>query len=164
MYEGSLGPIRSRLLFRPMTKESEDILLSGDAHIDDSGEARLEPRVQHLGCFAGGMLALGARIMQSDEDLALARKLTDGCIWAYNSTKSRVMPEVFHFTECAIPCSWQEDRWLSGVAERLEDPKDNTRTTDERVKVKIADDRLTPGFTSIEDRRYILRYVLTSKP
>jgi len=157
MYEGSLGPIKNHLLFRPMTKQNDDILLTGDTHVEDSGKANMEPRVQHLGCFAGGMLALGAKIMQSDEDLALARKLTDGCIWAYNSTQSGVMPEIFHMTPCADPCLWQEDKWFSGVAERLEDSQDDTRSKDERVKSKIHDERLVSGYTSIEDKRYILR-------
>ena len=162
MYEGSLGPIKKHLLFQPMTKDHNDVLFSGDTHIDDSGEAHSENRVQHLGCFAGGMLALGARIMQDNEDLALARKLADGCIWAYNSTQSRVMPEVFHITPCGSPCSWQNEKWLAGVAERLEDDKEDTRSQEERIKSKIQDERLVPGYTSIEDRRYILRYELNA--
>jgi len=140
-----------------MTIQNDDILFSGDIHVEDSGKANLEPRVQHLGCFAGGMLALGAKLLQSDEDLALARKLTDGCIWAYNSTQSGVMPEIFHITPCADPCSWQEEKWVLSVAELLEDTQNDTRSRDERVKSKIGDERLVSGYTSIEDRRYILR-------
>ena len=157
MYEGSLQPIKSHILFRPMTKDNDDVLLSGDTHIEDFGNPTLEPRVQHLGCFAGGMLALGAKILQNDDDLALARKLTDGCIWAYNSTKSGVMPEVFHVIPCPDPCSWQEDKWFSGVAEKVENAQDDIRPQNERVKSKITDERLIQGYTSIEDRRYILR-------
>lgn len=157
MYEDSLGPMKKNLLFQPMTKDNADILFSGKFHAEDSGKGKLEPVVQHLGCFAGGMLALGARIMDNEEDLRLARKLTDGCIWAYNSTKSGVMPEVFHITSCTSTCTWSEADWHSAIANRLEDTSDDTRATAERVKSKILNDRLVQGYTTIEDRRYILR-------
>ena len=125
-----------------MTQDHNDVLFSGDIHIDGSGEAHSEFRVQHLGCFAGRMLALGARIMQNKDDLALAHKLTDGCIWAYNSTQSSLMPEVFHITPCGSPCSWQNEKWSAGVAERLEDDKEDTRSQQERVESGIQNQRL----------------------
>ena len=159
MYEATLDPVKDHLIFRPMTKGEDDILLSGHARVHDVGKIEAEPVVQHLGCFAGGMLALGARIMNNQGDLALARKLTDGCIWAYENTKAGVMPEVFHIPQCSDDaCQWEEAKWLSGVDERLEDKKeDDSRTQDERVQAAIRDERLSQGYTSIEDRRYILR-------
>ena len=142
-----------------MTKDNQDILFSGRFSVGDSGDGQLEFQVQHLGCFAGGMLALGARIMRNEDDLRLARKLTEGCIWAYNATQSGVMPEVFHVTPCTSTrtCTWKEEDWHCAVADRLKDSDDDTRPTSERVKSKIIDDRLVQGYTSIEDRRYILR-------
>ena len=158
MYEGSLDPVKDHLIFRPMTKDNVDILLSGHARVDGSGNIEPEPIVQHLGCFAGGMLALGAKIMDNDGDLALARKLTDGCIWAYDNTKAGVMPEVFHIVRCSDdPCQWEEQKWISGVADRLEDKESDSRSKQERAEAAIRDERLAKSYTSIEDRRYILR-------
>ena len=155
MYKDALGQIKKNLLFRPMTRNNDDILLSGQFHMHDSGQ--LEYMVQHLGCFAGGMLALGAKIMQNEDDLVLARKLTDGCIWAYNTTKSGAMPEVFHVAKCATPCEWNENEWFSAVARQWKAAPGDSRSAHERGVEKIQDERLSEGFTKIDDRRYILR-------
>ena len=157
MYKDSLAPIVKNLLFQPMTRHNEDILFSGTFHMrDEKGE--LEPMVQHLGCFAGGMLALGAKLMKSDDDLILARKLTDGCIWAYNSTKAGAMPEVFHIVACVkSDCDWNEDSWYSAVAKHLGPAEGDKRSTHERVKSKIHDDRLVESYTKIDASKYILR-------
>ena len=162
MYVDTLEPIKKHLIFQPMTRDNEDILFSGQLHVEDSGNHFLEPLVQHLGCFAGGMLALGAKLMNSKDDLRLARKLTDGCIWAYNSTASGLMPEVFTVTACNDPCEWSEDHWRSAIASHLEKAEGDTRSTHEQVEAKIKDDGLSESFTKINDRRYILRQVCLS--
>lgn len=53
-------------------------------------------------------MGLGSRISNSPEELDIAKKLTDGCVWAYDNTPSGIMPEIFHVDKCADPssCSW----------------------------------------------------------
>ena len=156
MYKDAVRPIMDNLLFRPMVKNEADVLFSGQFHAP-SGKRTLEPMVQHLGCFAGGMLALGAKIMQNEEDLEVARKLTDGCIWAYNHTQSGLMPEVFHVTPCTDPCQWDASKWHSAVKEKMEHSADDARSEEERLKSKIHDERLIEGYTKIDSGKYILR-------
>ena len=157
MYGDTIRPIKTNLLFRPMVHDDADILFSGTYHIRD-GKGTLEPMVQHLGCFAGGMLALGARILQLEEDLEIARKLTDGCIWAYNNTQSGVMPEVFHIASCTDDsCRWDEIHWHSAIKKYLEDKVDDSHSVDDRIKSTISDSRLVEGFTKIDSSKYILR-------
>ena len=157
MYADTIGPLKSNLLFRPMVKDEANILFSGTYHIRD-GKGTLEPMVQHLGCFAGGMLALGARILQNEEDLGTARKLTDGCIWAYNHTQSGVMPEVFHITSCPDDsCKWDENHWHSAVKTYLVEKPDDFRSADDRILSKISDSRLVEGYSKIDSAKYILR-------
>ena len=156
MYQATVQPIKDNLLFRPMVKGSPNILFSGQLYMQE-GKPTLEPMVQHLGCFAGGMIALGARITQSDDDIQVARKLTEGCIWAYNNTQSGLMPEVFHVTPCTDPCKWDESRWHSEVKHNLEDQKDNTLSDEDRVLSKIRGDRLIEGYTKISSRKFLLR-------
>ena len=45
----------------------------------------------------------------SAEELETARKLTDGCVWAYQNTPSGIMPEIFHVEACPDPdsCTWE---------------------------------------------------------
>lgn len=155
LYERAIDAAKQHLFFRPMTPQNEDILVSGSARKNTLGSIKLEPEGQHLACFAGGMVAIGAKIFNRSDELDVARKLVDGCIWAYNSTPTGIMPEAFHLIPCADPddCAWNTERWHEGVKDRsgLGRPTDAAGIIDE--------DGLQPGFTKMEDKRYILRYV-----
>lgn len=63
----------------------------------------LHPVLEHLACFSGGMLGLGARLLPSraKRDMAAAQRITEACYWAYNSTVSGLGPEdvVFYRTD-----------------------------------------------------------------
>lgn len=120
--------------------------------MNDEGQ-ELDPQGQHLACFTAGMIAIGAKIFERD-DLSIGRRLVDGCIWAYESMPSGIMPETFHVVPCSDNCQWNETRWHQGILDRKSEPGHD-------VKSIIEDQRLPPGFTDIPDRRYILRSVWT---
>ena len=155
----------------------------------------VEPWGQHLACFAGGMFALGGRLLSSSSSLPAgggpavgrvhleaARKLTDGCVWAYAHTRPLgIMPETFTMVPCASassadPCPWDEDVWRRGVLEARDghpfydeedddddDAAEGKEGGEGRKKMRAAADeairalRLSPGFTSAPDPRYALR-------
>jgi mannosyl-oligosaccharide alpha-1,2-mannosidase len=139
-------------LFRPMLPDNADVLVAGILHANKSSEISLEPQGQHLVCFAGGMLALGGRLMQEPAHVELGRKITDGCVWAYEHSELGIMPEVFTMVPCDDgPCIWEENRWHKAVIAGAEAKK-------RADAVKIATHRrLPPGFATMNDRRYILR-------
>lgn len=64
-----------------MTKEAQDILISGLFRADGSTTPVLEASCQHLVCFAGGMVGIAAKIFDRPDDLPIARKLVDCCVW-----------------------------------------------------------------------------------
>ncbi|CAK3989285.1 endoplasmic reticulum mannosidase MNL2 [Lecanosticta acicola] len=118
MYLDSMKPITEKLLFRPMTRENLDILISGELRINvnyTSGEyiENPSPKNEHLTCFVGGMFAMGGKIFSIPEHVELGRKVTDGCVWSYNATESGIMPESFHMIACdsKTNCKWNETRW-----------------------------------------------------
>ncbi len=160
MYQKSLDVVKRDLLFRPMTKENKDILFSGDLWRNTLDQMVLEPKTGHLTCFTGGMVGIGARIFNTPEDLTIARKLVDGCIWAYESQVTGLMPEVFYLTACRHrdQCEWDEKQWHRGIYNK-QTKEDGTSsiTSEEEVEGHIKRERLEPGFTNIADRRYILR-------
>lgn len=135
------------MFFRPLNRFNEDILISGTVRVKDE-KTELEPVGQHLGCFAGGMLAIGARIFKRD-DISTAQKLTLGCAWSYSNTPTGIMPETFYAIPCTNDCDWSEERWHKGVLARF-DPLDN-------VTDIIEEQRLQAGFTGIPDYHYNLR-------
>lgn len=149
MYEATIAPIKKHLLFRPMTKDGEDILFSGTK----SG-ANLDAEAQHLTCFVGGMFGIGGKIFDRREDVKTARKLVDGCIWAYDSMATGLMPEIFHTSVCddIEYCSWDEKKWLADVRKNNHGNADDESTRDMAKKLG-----LPPGMTRVSDSKYILR-------
>lgn len=153
MWEAAMKAIKDRLLFRPMTENGEDVLFAGNVRY-----AGFEPEAQHLTCFLGGTMAIAAKMFNRPDELSIARKLVDGCIWAYDLTPTGLMPEIFHVVKCADMeiCPWDEKAWLAAVR-RANDQDDDVEDPDESAR-QIAESRgLPPGITSVPDGRYILR-------
>lgn len=157
MYESFLTVAKKELFFKVMNPENKELLISGDIRIEDTGIV-LETKGQHLGCFAGGMVAIGAKIFNQPDDLKVAAQLTDGCFWTYSSQVTGVGPEIFNLVGCpsSEPCKWSEDRWYDELrylnAEGMTSSAFKQKALD-----AVRDRRLPPGFTNLDDRRYILR-------
>ena len=112
MYEASVETITRDLLYRTMIPDEKRRILHpgiAKAFIDDK-PLDLKPEGSHLGCFAGGMYAVGAKIFGREGDMEIAKELTDGCIWAYEATATGVMPDSYLALQCPDPidCPWNE--------------------------------------------------------
>lgn len=136
LFEGAVEVIKKTMLFRPMLPDQADILFSGNVYVSE-GKAKLVAEGQHLGCFTGGMFAMGGRLLENQEYIDIGTKLTRGCIYAYNAFPSGVMPEIFNMVACDSQevCEWNEQLWSS----------------------KLIQEDLPLGFTTVSDPRYILR-------
>ncbi|KAI9736986.1 MAG: hypothetical protein M1834_000575 [Cirrosporium novae-zelandiae] len=159
MYEKAIEVVKKHIFFRPLNKDNKDILLSGTARINPANHVMLEAQGQHLACFTGGMVGIAAKIFNRSDELSTARKLVDGCIWAYESMPSGLMPETFYTVPCEHSmdqCVWDVDRWRSGINSQHMNYA-NGGSKAERIDRVIVEETLVPGFTSIGDRRYILR-------
>ncbi|KAI8939502.1 hypothetical protein NX059_003273 [Plenodomus lindquistii] len=121
MYEASMDVVKKHLIFRPMLPDGNDILFSGKFTVKDKtddGEAgELIGENAHLTCFAGGMFAMGAKIFERPDDLEIAKKLTEGCIWSYDMTQSGIMPESFEVIPCedATNCAWNQTAYWEAL-------------------------------------------------
>ncbi|CAO2656465.1 Nn.00g052680.m01.CDS01 [Neocucurbitaria sp. VM-36] len=154
MYEKAMETAAKHALFRPSTPEDSDLLAPGFVRVEGS-TVFVDPEMQHLGCYTGGMFALGGKLFQKEEHVKLGRKLADTCVWAYKASPAGIMPEVSHLLKCpntTTPCHWDEKTWIDTVQ----------LNSDETAKEKdplrnIANLRLPSGFTAIDDRRYLLR-------
>ncbi|KAF2500798.1 seven-hairpin glycosidase [Lophium mytilinum] len=152
LYETSMKTAIEHTMFRPMTPDNADILMSGMVRAQD-GEINLQPEFQHLVCFAGGMFALGGRMFQIEDHVKVGRKLADACVWSYKALPFGIMPEISHHLPCPniTGCEWDKMAWMEEV-------KNKAFTENEEDPLKnIANQRLPLGFTEINDRRYILR-------
>jgi mannosyl-oligosaccharide alpha-1,2-mannosidase len=156
LYERAIEAAKQHLFFRPLTPQNQDILISGTVTKNAADIVKLQPEGQHLACFTGGMVGIGSKIFNRSDELDIARKLVDGCIWAYDSMPTGIMPESFDLVPCNNPddCLWSEERWHEVVM----DENGFARTMD--VDRIIREDGLVPGYTKIGDRRFLLRYVL----
>lgn len=161
MYEHAADVFTKHNFYRPMTQDNADILFSALAQAEGGdNEPVLDGSMQHLVCFAGGMVAIGAKIFNRIEDLNTARKLVDGCIWAYGSLQNGIMAEVSHHIPCidSSACQWNETRWHDAIMS-FESAEDRSSGVpyEERLARRIQGQRLQAGYVAINDRRYILR-------
>jgi mannosyl-oligosaccharide alpha-1,2-mannosidase len=125
MYEYAMGTAIEHTLFRPMVEDIADILVacsSQGGQRDNLG--------QHLVCFAGGMLALGGKLIHNETHVDIGRRLADGCAWAYKNAPNGIMPEVFSMEACP---TWAECDYNTGRSSS------------------------SHPFTGVRDGRYILR-------
>ncbi len=152
LYEKSMDAAIKSTIFRPSTPDESDLLVSGSVTVDGSTPF-LDPVLQHLSCYTGGMFALGGRLFQKQEHVNIGRKLTDGCVWAYKTSPAGIMPEVSHLLQCqnTSSCKWDEIAWHNEVSRKSDNKKEKDPLKN------IANLRLPEGFTAIDDRRYILR-------
>ena len=149
MYKTALDTAKEYLFFRPMHPANADVLMSGVVRVAPYGAQNFEAEGQHLVCFAGGMLALAARTFDLDH-LTTAGKLTDGCVWAYESVPQGIMPEVFTAIRCEGTCAWDEAGWKRLARERAGDFQGSE---DEW----IAEARLPKGFVKIDIGAYNIK-------
>ena len=57
----------------------------------------LIPEIEHLSCFAGGMLGLGSRLLDRQQDMVDAQRFTQTCYWLSAATPTGLQPEVVEF-------------------------------------------------------------------
>ncbi|KAH9905715.1 glycoside hydrolase family 47 protein [Xylariomycetidae sp. FL2044] len=111
--------VKKWLLYRPMLPDNRDVLFSAKINTagDPINDARYDYEVTHLTCFIGGMFGLGGKIFDAPVDVEIGKKLTDGCVWAYEVTPSGIMPEGASVVPCkeVNNCAWNEtmyNQWL----------------------------------------------------
>lgn len=169
LYEKAMSPLQKHLLYRPMIPDDRDMLLVGDAIAPEPKDgkpanATTEHKTQHLSCFVGGMLALGSRAFDRPDDMELARKVVNGCVWGYETGAMGIMPEIMRTTHCPSTkekCKWNEQAWYEAVdASEMYKPSQEELSRGSALNVddKIRQYHLPQGVTSIEDTRYGLRY------
>ncbi|KAL7910885.1 glycoside hydrolase family 47 protein [Trichoderma velutinum] len=124
LYVDTVEAINEWLLYRPMTNGDWDILFPAKVQTGGKPSEDLVAtfEVTHLTCFIGGMYGLGGKIFGREKDLEIAKKLTDGCVWAYQSTVSGIMPEGSQVLPCPSleKCDFNETLWW----EKLDPAKD----------------------------------------
>jgi mannosyl-oligosaccharide alpha-1,2-mannosidase len=112
MYKTAMDTAIQNVFFRPMSPDNPDVLVSGKFEVN-VGSSDLVTENEHLTCFLGGMVGLGGKIFSNTSHIDIADKLTQGCVWAYNTTPTGIMPENGRVVKCpTLDCQWDEDVWI----------------------------------------------------
>ncbi|KAF2996672.1 hypothetical protein E8E13_004192 [Curvularia kusanoi] len=156
LYADSAAKIDTHLLFRPQLEDehlSASLLFCGDTHSSRPNEATLEPEMQHLTCFIGGMFALAGRLFNTPSHITLGEKLTRGCIYAYAAMPTGIGPEIFKVIPCAdrSSCPWNATHWEDAILRGH-----GTKYSSSAAQI-AAEKGLPKGWTGIRDKRYLLR-------
>ncbi|KAL8243789.1 hypothetical protein R6Q59_010047 [Mikania micrantha] len=131
------------LLFRaylPSPSPKHPTLFTGIAtHQHKSDSYLLEPRLQQSSCYTGSLFALSSRLFNHPADLELSKELTQGCIWAWQTSPLGIMPETVTVMTCPQPmgaqCAWNQTYY-----DHAQPAKD-----------------MPPGFLYSKNPRYLLR-------
>lgn len=95
MYQEAMKAVTDKLLRQ---SEQNKLLYLAEMKYD-----RLETKMDHLACFAGGMFALGSLTFEDESSrqlhLDIAKGLTKTCHESYNRTATGIGPESFRFTD-----------------------------------------------------------------
>ncbi|KAI1815093.1 glycosyl hydrolase family 47-domain-containing protein [Poronia punctata] len=135
--------VKKWLLYRPMVPDNRNILFSGKIFTtgDPETDAVTEYEVTHLTCFLGGMFAMGGKIFEVPADVEIGKKLTDGCVWAYEATETGIMPEGAKVLPCdnVKTCHWNQTRWEQAIDPLYDSRREQLDSYYERKeKAKIA--------------------------
>lgn len=131
-YAAAVRDAHAALFAEIKTVPGTPLLVVGQAHGPQGG---LSLTLEHLACFSGGMLGLGAKLLpeRSGEDIVAAQRVTETCYWAYNATISGLGPEDVTFYR-----STDRDRFTvrSGAGESLPrgNPQIGVRRTGKEYK------------------------------
>ncbi|KPM40887.1 hypothetical protein AK830_g5659 [Neonectria ditissima] len=124
LHEDTIDAINERLLYRPMIDGDWDILLPAKLTVEGRAHKTnvFSYELAHLTCFIGGMYGLGGKIFNRPEDIETAKKLTDACVWAYQSTPTGIMPEFAHLAPCPSleKCEFNETAWWESLDPSIE--------------------------------------------
>ncbi|KAJ4334438.1 hypothetical protein N0V87_006872 [Didymella glomerata] len=156
LYVDSAIKIDEHMLYRPQLQDEElgkSMLLCGDVHVSRPGEVTLDSEMQHLTCFIGGMFGLAGRLFSKSSHIDLGEKLTRGCIYAYAAMPTGISPEVFKTLPCEsrTHCPWNETLWHNKILYAY-----GSKYSSDPAQL-ASDKALPPGWTSIRDKRYLLR-------
>lgn len=170
MYEKFIPVAKEQLFRRALNPDNIPIIIPGDVSVRtfDGGknEYRFVNKGQHLSCFVGGMVGIGAKIFNREDDLDIAMQLTDGCVWAYSQSPRGIMPEIFSFVPCGHiddrqtgeECTYSEEKWRTAVGAHYS--PGNSAASDlfgPNMEKLIKNKEIVPGMSDIPDKKYILR-------
>ncbi|KJZ78633.1 hypothetical protein HIM_02024 [Hirsutella minnesotensis 3608] len=136
----ALDAARDWLLFRPMTPHDDNILMAGNVDWT-KGKTTLTAEMQHLTCFAGGTYAMAGKLLGRKQYVDLASRLAAGCVWAYDSFPTNIMPEIAELVACDKmdgPCAYAGEAFGSAGGAGFAPS-------------------LPAGFIRVRDPRYLLR-------
>ncbi len=175
IYEGFIEVAKKHMFRRALNADNIPLIISGDIRVtgrDSSLTITTTARGQHLTCFVGGMVGIGARIFNRYEDLDIAIQLTDACVWSYNITASGIGPEIFSFVPCGKiedsqtgeKCAFSTEKWHTAMRQywrptnsRVQETEADRAAAEEHVLGLIKGRRLPPGIVDIQEPKYILR-------
>lgn len=113
-----------------------DITIMPDLDLFTIGKfenGHLNHEVEHLSCFAGAMLGMGARLLDRESDFYAGQKFTNTCFWLSQHMAMGIQPEVVHFLkpddpELYINITSQGRRYHPPVKETIgDDNADRTK-------------------------------------
>lgn len=96
--EAMQSAIRFLLREVHVVPHAESLIVPSETSSSSKTGDHYSAKLEHLACFGGGMFALGSQLLpERAGDLNIARRYTESCYWAYNSSATGLGPEHVEF-------------------------------------------------------------------
>lgn len=122
LYEGSIDAARKLIFVNVTSVPGRDLFTIGKYEF-----SAVAAEAEHLTCFAGAMLGLGAKLLHRPEDMVDAERFTQTCYWLSAATKTGVQPESVRFWDNGDPNRFQNITINGG--RKVHPPADTFSTT-----------------------------------
>jgi len=140
--EGQL-PLYERLYKKAMESAHEELLK--ETYMPEGGKILgqispwFNPKLEHLTCFAGGMMAMGGKSLNRPQDITAGVEFAKTCAYVYEKSPTGIGPEIIQMA--------------------LKDQEEQTfdRIFDASRQLVGKRPKPIPGTSSVIDARYILR-------
>ncbi|KAG0337991.1 hypothetical protein BG000_004697 [Podila horticola] len=93
MYLRAVDTIEQYMVSRPESGSQEYAIIGSI----NSSNKKLDPQMEHLGCFMAGSLAMSSKHFDRPQDLILARQVAESCFLAYRHSVTGLGPESSRF-------------------------------------------------------------------
>ncbi|KAI9468919.1 MAG: glycoside hydrolase [Benjaminiella poitrasii] len=146
LYKNAIDSMKKNLLVQSIENTNHLYLPTYDLYVQDKMFT-----MDHLTCFVPGMLAIGSKIFERDEDLTIAKGLLESCLDMYRTTPAGLSPETWAFHD-TVPYDPKRPKhaWWQRLVHPLPTTTDVRNRTLEEVTSK-ARNRV------VYDSRYLLR-------
>ncbi|KAI9250621.1 glycoside hydrolase [Sporodiniella umbellata] len=134
----------------------------------DTEKEQADDSMDHLTCFVPGMLAMGSKTFNEPEDMEIAKRLLETCVFMYRTTKTGLSAESWFidkhekynpltFNQSKEILNHARDWWYEEKTEEKREKRAEQKQKEYDIEYQLPKARARPETLYFGDERYLLR-------